>query len=139
MSLRFLLDTNVVSEVTRPIPNAGVIRRLRQTEGQVGIASVAWHELLFGLGRLPPSRKKEGLEDYFFRVVLSTISILAYDTVAAEWHARQRARLTSLGRTPSFIDGQIAAVAKANDLILVTANRAHFEPFDDLTIEDWRD
>jgi tRNA(fMet)-specific endonuclease VapC len=139
VSLRFLLDTNVVSEVTRPIPNPGVIRGLRQNEGQVGIASVAWHELLFGLERLPASRKKEGLEDYFFRVVLATMPILVYDAAAAEWHARQRARLTSLGRTPSFIDGQIAAVAKANNLILVTANLSHFEPFDDLFMEDWRD
>lgn len=139
MSLRFLLDTNVVSEVIRPLPNPGVLRKLRQNEGKVGIASVSWHELLFGLERLPPSRKKEGLEDYFYRVVLSTMPILAYDTVAAEWHAKQRARLTSLGKTPSFIDGQIAAVAKANDLILVTANRAHFEPFSDLTITDWRE
>lgn len=139
MSLRFLLDTNVVSEPPRPTPNPGVLRRLGEYEGMVGIAAVVWHELLFGLERLPPSRRKKDIENYLLRVVLKTMPILAYDTAAAEWHARQRARLVGMGRTPAYSDGQIAAVAKVNNLILVTANRAHFEPFDDLSIEDWRD
>jgi tRNA(fMet)-specific endonuclease VapC len=139
VSLRFLLDTNVVSEPPRPAPNPGVLRKLGQYEGMVGIAAVVWHEMLFGLERLPPSRRRRDIENYLLRVVLKTMPILAYDSAAAEWHARQRARLVGMGKTPAYPDGQIAAVAKANDLILVTANRAHFEPFDDLAIEDWRD
>jgi tRNA(fMet)-specific endonuclease VapC len=105
----------------------------------VGIAAVVWHEMLFGLERLPPSRRRKDIENYLLRVVLKTMPILAYDAAAAEWHARQRARLVGMGKTPAYPDGQIAAVAKVNNLILVTANRAHFEPFDDLSIEDWRD
>ncbi|HSS51272.1 MAG TPA: type II toxin-antitoxin system VapC family toxin [Thermoanaerobaculia bacterium] len=139
MSLRFLLDTNVVSEPPRPAPNPGVLRKLGQYEGMVGIAAVVWHEMLFGLERLPLSRRRRDIENYLLRVVLKTMPILAYDAAAAEWHARQRARLVGMGKTPAYSDGQIAAVAKVNNLILVTANRAHFEPFDDLAIEDWRD
>ena len=64
--------------------------------------------------------------------------ILPYGQEAAEWHAKERARLTALGRTPPFFDGQIAATAKANGLVLVTANRPDFELFDGLQVEDWR-
>jgi tRNA(fMet)-specific endonuclease VapC len=138
VSLLFLLDTNVVSEVTRPIPNPGVLRSLRQHEGRIGIASVVWHELLFGWARLPTSRKKADIEDYLFRVVKLELPILPYDQAAADWHAKERVRLSLIGRTPPFLDGQIAATAKANDLVLVTANRSHFEIFEGLRVEDWR-
>jgi tRNA(fMet)-specific endonuclease VapC len=107
VSLRYLLDTNTVSEPTRPSPNPNVLLKLREHRGELGIATVVWHELLFGWERLPQSRKKK----------------------------QSRARLTAIGRPPSFLDGQIAAVAKVNGLILLTANLAHFECFDDLIVE----
>jgi len=137
VSLRYLLDTNVVSEPTRPSPNTDVLGRLREHRGELGIATVVWHELLFGWERLPQSRKKKDIEDYLFQVVRANMPILPYDQAAAEWHASERARLTAIGRTPSFLDGQIAATAKANGLILVTANRSHFDRFEGLSIEDW--
>jgi tRNA(fMet)-specific endonuclease VapC len=139
VSLRFLLDSNVISEPLKLSPDPGVLRRLAQHEGVVGIAAVVWHELLFGWERLPPSRKKSTIESYLFRVVRSTMPILPYDEAAAGWHAAQRARLVELGRTPPFADAQIAAVAKVNGLTLVTANRSDFEPFEGLELEDWRE
>ena len=139
MSLRYLLDSNVISEPVRPSPNPGVLRKLREHEGEVGLASIVWHELLFGWERLPPSRKKRAIEVYLFQVVQPTMPIVPYGQEAAEWHARQRARLTAIGRTPPFSDSQIAATAQASRLILVTGNLSHFEPFEDLRVEDWRD
>jgi len=72
-----------------------------------------------------------------FDVVRPTIPILFYDDRAAQWHADERARLTRLGKTPSFADGQIAAIAAVNKLTLVTANTADFENFSSLDIENW--
>lgn len=138
MSLRFLLDTNIVSEALRPFPNAAVLEKIEQNKGKIGIATVVWHEMLFGLERLLPSRRRNALEAYLFRVVQATMPRLSYDQAAAEWHAKERARLTAIGRTPPLLDGQIAAVAKVNDLVLVTSNRSHFEPFENLHVEDWR-
>ena len=138
MSLRFLLDANVISEPLRPSPSSGVLRGLGEHEGKVAIASVVWHELRFGCERLPASRKRSAIESYLSEVIRATVPILPYDRTAAEWHARERARLTSLGKTPPFADGQIAAIAKVNELILVTGNRSHFEAFEGLRIEDWR-
>ena len=50
------------------------------------------------------------------------IPIIPYDIAAAEWFARERARLTAIGKTPAYADGQIAAIAQVNDLTLVTNN-----------------
>ena len=137
VNLRFLLDSNVISEPTRPFPNPGVLRRMREHQDEMGIATVVWHELLFGCERLPPSRKRSAIESYLFGTVRASLPILPYDQAAAEWHASERARLVAAGKTPSFADGQIAAIAKANDLVLVTANLSHFQPFVGLRIEDW--
>ncbi len=137
MSLRFLLDTNVVSEPLRPAPNRRLLARLGRHSGTMGIAAPSWHELRFGCERLPKSRRKEQIEDYLATVVRVDFPILAYDEAAAAWHARERVRLLAQGRTPSFIDSQIAAVAIANDLVLVTANQSHFADFANLELDDW--
>ncbi len=63
--------------------------------------------------------------------------ILSYDAMAAEWHARERARLSHLGQPASSVDSQIAAVAAIHDLILVTRNVRHFRAFEGLRVEDW--
>ena len=80
------------------------------------------HELWFGCYRLPNSRKRQRIEHYLREVVLPHLPIFPYHQAAAEWHATERARLTSIGQPPSFADGQIAAIAKVNDLIVVTAS-----------------
>ena len=104
----------------------------------MAIAAPVWHELLFGLQRLPPSAKRTRIEGYLFSSVID-LPILPYDAVAAEWHAAQRARLEAKGRVIPFVDGQIAAVAHVHDLIVVTANLAHFEVFEGLQSESWID
>ena len=138
VSLRFLVDTNVISEVMRPVANRRVVRKMHQYGGQIAIASIVWQELLFGWDSLPSSRRKADIGDYLFQVVRPEMPILPYDQTAAEWHAKERSRLTVIGRPSSFLDGQIAATAKAHDLVLVTFNRAHFEVFRGLEFEDWR-
>jgi tRNA(fMet)-specific endonuclease VapC len=72
-----------------------------------------------------------------FETVAPTTPILPYDTRAAEVHGAERARLERLGRAPTFADGQIAGVAIANALILVTANAKDFARFDGLEVENW--
>jgi tRNA(fMet)-specific endonuclease VapC len=70
----------------------------------------------------PAPTKREKIEQYLNDVIQPNITLLPYDTNAATWHAIERARLAALGQTPPFADGQIAAIAKANNLILVTGN-----------------
>ena len=135
--MRYLLDTNTVSEPLRPNPAAGVLRRLREHGGEAAIPAPVWHELRFGCARLARSRRREAVERYIETVVLASFPILDYDREAADWHARERARLGADGRTPPFVDGQIAAIAHVNDLILVTSNARDFDGFRELRVQSW--
>ena len=135
---RYLLDTNIISEPLRPAPDPQILERLRSHQERLATASVVWHELLFGCYRLPASERRTAIEEYLQRVVAASIEILPYDERAAGWHAAERARLASAGRTPPFADGQIAAVARTNDLVLITLNLTDYEGFRDLRVEDWR-
>jgi tRNA(fMet)-specific endonuclease VapC len=110
MSLAYLLDTNIVSEPLRPSPDQHVLELLERTQHELAIASLVWHELLFGYERLPDSTKKRAIE----------------------------ARLTTIGKTPSFVDGQIAAIAAVNELTLVTANISDYSNFSELRVENWK-
>lgn len=137
MNTKYLLDTNIVSEPLRPVPNAKVLARLKRHQDELAIASVVWHELWFGCQRLPISAKRTVIEQYLNEVVAVSMPILSYDQAAAEWHAAERARLTALGKTPPFVDGQIMAVAYANGLILVTLNPTDYAAFTEVKMEDW--
>ena len=132
-----MLDTNVVSEPLRPRPNARIMRRLRDHDAEIAIPSPVWHELRFGCVRLPPSRRRDAVRRYIEDVVLQNFPILGYDQQAADWHAIERGRLSAAGRTPPFVDGQIAAIAQVNGLILVTANTKDFSAFEGLRVRSW--
>lgn len=135
--MRYLLDTNVLSQPVKPAPNERVLARWREHATDLSTAAPVWHELFFGYLRLPASRRRDNFEHYLKEVLMPSLRILPYDPRAAEWHAAERARLERIGKTPSFVDGQIAAIAKTQDLILVTQNIRHFTEFDGLVVEDW--
>jgi len=132
----FLLDTNVLSELARPRPDEGVVARLARCADDAAIAAAVWHELRFGVVRLPPGRRRDALAA-FVSGLASRFAVLPYDRNAAEWHVAERARLERAGTPTPFADGQIAAVAVTNDLRLVTRNVADFALFDDLVVESW--
>lgn len=138
MTVRYLLDTNVISEISRPAPDAGVLKRFRRHDLHVATASIAWNEVLFGCQRLPSSKRRDMLVAFVDQVLRPSLPVLPYDTAAAEWHAMERVRLEKAGTPRPFIDGQIAAIAHVNGLVLVTANVKDFRFFDGLIVEDWR-
>jgi len=137
VTTRILLDTNVVSEPLRPKPSANVMRRLREHEGEMAIPALVWHELRFGCARLAHSQRRQAIERYLDEVVAVSFPVLDYDWRAADWHALERARLVAVGRTPPFVDGQIAAIAHVNELTLVTSNKADFRDFKGLQVRSW--
>ena len=137
MSLRYLLDTNIVSAPFRQTPPHGVVETLERRAHECAIPIFVWHELRYGCDLLGPSRRKDALERYLGQVVLPTYRLLEYTRPAAEWHAAERARLARTGETPPLLDGLIAAVARAHDLILVTDNTKDFRTFDGIELENW--
>ena len=132
----FLLDTNVFASLAAPVPNRRLRNSVDRFAARLVTASVVAHEIWFGLARLPRSQKRERLE-MLMTNLLRIIPRLPYGEEAARWHALERARLESLGRTTSPTDAQIAAVAAVNDAVMVTSNTKHFAPFEGLRVEDW--
>lgn len=137
MKPSLLADTNVLSQPIRPVPHPMVIRQLEEHDGRIATATLVWHELLFGCYRLPPSSRRTMIEHYLHEVVRPAVPLLEYDARAAQWHAAERARLAAIGLTPPFVDGQIAAIAAVNGLVLATMNQADFRCFEGLKLADW--
>ena len=118
-------------------PIKRVLKKLEQNGANCAIGAPVWHELVYGTSRLPAGKKRVALEEYLHDVVRTAFPILPYDEVAAEWHGRERARLEEDGRTPPFVDGQIAAIAYTQNLTLATANAKDFQWFAGLETVDW--
>jgi tRNA(fMet)-specific endonuclease VapC len=139
--IRYLLDTNVISEPVKPAPSEAVLSRLRERSGEVALPSVAWHELIYGADRMDEDRRRSYLLEYLTEVVRPSMPILPYDAAAARWHGRARDLLEKEGLSTPFADGQIAGIAGAEGLTVVTENISDFQPFADLDggiqVENW--
>lgn len=137
MGLKYLLDTNILSEPAKPQPNPNVMRNLDLYAGEYCTSSTVWHEMQFGVERMPDSKRKESLIAYLATLEQSGLPILPYDKNAALWFAQERARLAGLGIVATYADGEIAAVTHINNLLLVTRNIKGFDKFIKLTTLDW--
>lgn len=135
--LTFLLDANVLSELTKPRADAGVLARFKRYRRQVCTAAPVYHELRFGVTSMADGARKTFLVSFLDGLLASGLDVLAYDARAAAWHAVERARLQKVGKPRPFVDGQIAAIAAVNDLALVTRNVSDFALFEDLRVKDW--
>lgn len=127
---RYLLDSSFVSVAQR---DPGVGQKLLAATPDCAIAAVVFHELSYGLARMPAGKKRRLVADFFVNVV-STLPVLPYDRSAADWHAAERARLEAAGQRRSFADGLIAATAVAHDRTLVTKNPRDFVGYRGLTV-----
>lgn len=114
-----------------------MLARIEAHEGELATCAIVWHELQYGAARLPASRKRRAIETYLDEAVRAALPILPYDEASAAWHARERARLGRRGRPPAAADGQIAAIAHLNELVLVTSNVRDFRCFEGLSVQDW--
>jgi predicted nucleic acid-binding protein len=123
----FLLDTNVVSEMTKSRPSLQVIAFLAQP-ADLWLASLVVHELEFGLQLAPPGRRRERLRaDISSLLARYADRILPIDRASADWAARFRADAVRSGRPPDIVDILIAGTAKAHDLAVATRNVRDFE------------
>ncbi len=139
MSLCYLLDTNTLSEPLKKIPNTAVLKKIQAHQAQIATAAIVLYEIIRGAHRLPEQTEKhKRILQYAEKFIRANLPVLPYTEKTALWHGIEVARLMGLGKTPSPIDSQIAAIAQTNDLILVTRNVKDFEDFD-LRIENWFD
>jgi tRNA(fMet)-specific endonuclease VapC len=95
--VRFLVDTNIVSEPVVARPQASVLASVREHSGLRAISVVTWQELLYGMLLLPVGKRRDRIEDYLFRRVRPAIPLIELDERAAQWQAEERARLRQAG------------------------------------------
>ena len=135
--VRYLLDTNILSEPVVAQPNPLVLGKIKANSTSLAISSVTWQEVLYGMFLLPASKRRNKIEEYLFHRIRPALPIIGFEERAAQWQAQQRARLRQIGKLPSYPDSQIAAIASVNDLVLVTRNIEDFSNFQGLRTENW--
>jgi hypothetical protein len=128
---RYLLDTNIISNVVRPEPSAALMTWLgAQADDQLFVASLTIAEIKRGILEKPKGRKRDALDAWFDGPegphALFAGRILPFDEQAALRWAELMADGKKRGRPRSPLDMIIAAVADANECIVVTANERHF-------------
>ncbi|MDB5869704.1 MAG: vapC 2 [Polaromonas sp.] len=134
MTLRYLLDTNIVSYYLRrskPQLEARVSDALGQQT--IAISALTRAELRFGQAGMNAEDRRRSLIDHF----LLRLPNLAWTSQAADHYGAIKALHKRQGTPIGELDTQIAAHALAEDLILVTHNTRHFEKVPGLKLEDW--
>ncbi len=128
--MSFLLDTNVVSEWTKPRPNSGVIAWLDQVdEDDVFLSVITFAELRHGIDRLPASARRRRLDEWLRSELPTRFEgrIAPVDGAIADEWGRLVARREAGGRPIQAMDALIAATARVHDLTLVTRNVSDFK------------
>ncbi|MYE32109.1 MAG: type II toxin-antitoxin system VapC family toxin [Chloroflexi bacterium] len=133
--VRYLLDTDTVSALTRRRPSEALLLRMATTAREDRTtSSITLSELLFGAHKAG-ARSTELVTR--IRAALPRSPLIPFDDAAAEEYGRLRAHLEAQGTPIGQADTQIAAIALANDLTVVTGNVRHFERVPGLTVENW--
>jgi toxin FitB len=124
--VKYLVDANVLSEPTKPVPDARVVEWLRHNERDIAVDPVILGELRFGILVLPRGRKRTGLERWF-NTGVRRLHCLTWDAETGLRWAQLIAGLRLSGRAMPIKDSFIAATALLHDLIVATRNRTDFE------------
>lgn len=132
MASRYLLDTNIASYIIKGSIPAVRQRLVKVPMAKVAISAVTEGELHFGVARRPDATHLAAI----VREFLLRLTILPWDSEAAQQYGRLRATLEREGRPMGNLDMMIGAQALASGLVLVTNDQA-FRRIRKLKIEDW--
>ena len=127
----YLLDTNIISNVTKPEPSESLMAWMAEQEDEdLFISSLTVAEIRRGVLEKPSGKKRRQLEQWFSGPegpqALFAGRILAFDEKAALIWARLMAEGTAAARPRSPLDMLLAAIGEANDCTVVTDNEKHF-------------
>ena len=128
---RYLLDTNIISNATKPDPSKSLIEWMAaQYDEALFISSLTVAEIWRGILDLPEGKKRDRLDEWFSGPEgpqsLFSGRVLPFDEGAALVWARLMSEGRAAGRPRGDLDMIVAAVAEANECIIVTDNEKHF-------------
>ncbi len=135
-----LLDTNVVSEAMKPEPDSAVRRWLdEQAAETLYLSSVTIAELMFGIGALPYSKRKDKLADALDGVMeLFADRVLPFDIDAVRHYANLAVKARAAGRGFPTPDGYIAAIAASRGFVVATRDTSAFDAAGMEVIDPWK-
>ena len=139
MRQTYLLDTNIISEVTKQNPNENVLSFYINRKDLCAISAITWQEMIKSFHRMPEGKKKDSINNFINRLEENTL-IIPYDKFASQICGELQAKMESKGIPIPFSDSQIAATALSNGMILVTHNTKDFKEIQEnsfLQMEDW--
>jgi predicted nucleic acid-binding protein len=134
-----LLDTNVLSELAKPRPDAQVVAWMRRSAGALAVPTIAVAEMAFGVEKLAHGRRREALSGALQRLVVEFADRLLDFNVDAAWaYGRILAVARGAGRPMAVPDAAIAAIAQVNRCALATRNAKDFATTGLDLIHPWR-
>jgi toxin FitB len=139
--VKFLLDTNAVSEWVKPRPDPGIVQWFDEVdEDHTFLSVLTLGELRRGVDRLANGRRRDRLERWLTGDLLDrfTDRVLPVDAPVADEWGRLLARAESAGTAIAGIDGLVAATAKVHNLQVVTRNVRHFRLAGVVVICPWQ-
>lgn len=138
----FLLDTNVISEAVKPVPNPRVAAWIETTaENLLFLSVLTLGEILKGIAALPKSAKRSQLEYWLAHDLVPRFNnrILSIDLQVAQRWGEIAARASLRGTPMPVIDGLLAATATHFDLTLVTRDTGHLEDTGVSYLNPWQE
>jgi predicted nucleic acid-binding protein len=135
-----VLDTNVVSELMRPLPSNQVVRWTRsRAGGELFTTAITVAEIFYGIERLPGSKRRAAFEAAAEAILTDEFAgrVIGFDSHAARACAIIAARSRAMGKPISHSDAQIAAIVRVCGATLATRNLADFESCEIRLIDPW--
>ncbi len=125
--MRFLLDTNVVSEPAKPAPSAKLLRWLARHDAGAAVSVLTLGEIVKGIQLMPAGKRRQKMEAWFtdFEQWAADRLLPVDADVMRQWGA-YFARQSKQGRVLDVIDSLLAASALTHGLTLATRNLADF-------------
>lgn len=131
--MKYLIDTNLWIVYLKQA-SSEIRARLEHTSvGEISVCSVVWADLLHGARKY----EKRDIREHKIQITLNPFICLPFDLPAARQYARIRDHLERDGQVIGSNDLMIAAIAIANNLVVVTNNTAEFQRVPGLHVEDW--
>lgn len=127
--MKYLLDTNTISELISPQPNEKVVSWLKaQDASLLFIATISIYEIWRGISKLPNSKRKITLMDWFQHDLQVNFEnqVLPFSFETAVYAAEIVTRLEKAGTPVGVFDCLIAATAFEHDCTIITRNERHF-------------